>query len=123
PIDERAEQAEGVNDRKKVVAVEATRPAVALPTLDNPPRVPQPDSKKGAPTVPSVIGLDYRKAKQILEQLGYEVALFNGSVADRDEEINRIERQTPDAKTSHPQGEKVKLWVFLKPKATTAEKE
>ena len=70
--------------------------------------------------MPSVIGLDKAKAKEILEELGYEVIGKWGSLADREEQISRVERQEPDAKTTLPPGEAVTIWIFKKPPAKAA---
>ena len=68
------------------------------------------------PTLPSVVGMDYRDAKAALEQRGYVVNLLKGSVAESSEEADQVERQSPDAKSNLPQGSEVKLWVLLKQK-------
>ena len=67
-------------------------------------------------TVPSLIGLDHNKAQEILETLGYQVSLKKGSPANREEEIFRVQRQQPDARSKLAEGETVTLWLFIKPK-------
>lgn len=67
-------------------------------------------------TVPSVIGMDHVKAKEILETLGYKVSLKQGSPANRDEQLYRVQRQQPDARANLAEGETVTLWLFIKPK-------
>ena len=109
------ERAEGATDKKKITQVAGTELEKAHLKSESVPRTPKVDPKLAGPTVPSVIGMDYVKAKRVLEQLDYEVALIKGSVAEQQEDINRIERQSPDPKTKLAPGERVKLWVFLKP--------
>jgi beta-lactam-binding protein with PASTA domain len=70
-------------------------------------------SAKSQPIVPSVIGLEWTKAQEILKQLGYEVSLQRGSVADDEAQISHVERQQPDAKAAHPAGQKVTLWLYM----------
>jgi TIGR03009 family protein len=106
PIDERVEQADGVGQDRKVTPAGATKPATK-------------SAAKPTPRVPSVIGLEGAKAKEILEQLGYEVVGKWGSLAERDEEIRRVERQEPDAKSALAPGEKVTIWLYKKPTAPT----
>ena len=57
-----------------------------------------------------------------LEELGYEVTGEWGSLADREEQIGRVERQEPDAKTTLPPGEAVTIWIFKKPPAKAPKK-
>ena len=119
PVDERAD---GTPDKNQITQVGGT--ALVRPPVksENKPHGPPTSPKQAArPTVPSVVGLDYHKAKELLEQLDYKVSLVNGSVAERQEDIHRIERQTPDPKTNLPQGAEVKLWVFRKPKVSAEE--
>lgn len=124
PVEERAEQPGQGNG--KIIQVQGTRPA-ARPSTDKPependlpPRKPSASGKMPL-TVPSLVGLEHKKAKMILEQLGYEVKLLSGSVADREDFIHRIERQDPEPKTAHPAGGTVKLWVYLRPKASDSQ--
>lgn len=67
-------------------------------------------------TVPSVVGLDYNKAEEILKTLGYKVSRKRGSLANRDEQLYHVESQQPDARTKLAKGETVTLWLFDKPK-------
>lgn len=67
-------------------------------------------------TVPSIIGMDHNKAKEILQTLGYKVLLKQGSLTNREEQTFRVERQQPDARTKLAEGETVTLWLFIKPK-------
>ena len=67
-------------------------------------------------TVPSLIGMDHKRAKEILETLGYKVSLKQGAPANREEQIFRVQRQQPDARANLAEGETVTLWLFIKPK-------
>ena len=110
--DERAEQLEG---NGKVTPAGATKPAA-----NGAPKTTAIGAKPAAkvtPRVPSVIGLDGKQAKEILEKLGYEVKGQWGSEANRDEELRRVERQDPDAKSILAPGETVTIWLFKKPAA------
>ncbi len=128
PMEERVDQLDRDGQRtpntsgNKIIQVQGTRPA-SKPSIDKPTEEPAAPPRKlnvngkAQPVVPSVIGLDHKKAKQILEQLGYEVKLLNGSVADREDFIHRVERQEPDPRTNLPEGSTIKMWIYLKPKA------
>lgn len=116
---ERADQLD--SNSGKIVQASGTRP----------PRAPTEGSKKSAPespngaksklstlppdTVPSVVGLDHAKAKEILETLGYKVIQKRGSPANRAEQIYHVQRQQPDAKTKLAEGEPITLWLYVKP--------
>ncbi len=115
PINERAEQAEGQNVGSKVVPASGTGPAMESPKLENPPRVAKAGTAKTSPKVPSVVGLDGAKAKQILEELDYKVIGKWGSLASREAQIRRVEQQEPDAKTALAPGETVTIWLYKKP--------
>lgn len=119
------ERAAGDPERK-ITQISGTAPAKpdaktegTLPNnVANTPKSKNAEETANAATesVPSVIGMEYPKAKRILEQLEFEVSLLKGSEAESADEVNKIERQSPDPKTKLPPGSKVKLWVFLKPK-------
>lgn len=119
------ERAAGEPERK-ITQISGTAPAKPDPKLDgtrpnnvaNTPKSKSLEEPANAATesVPSVIGMDYPKAKRILEQLEFEVLLLKGSEAEQASEVNTIERQSPDPKTRLAPGSKVKLWVYLKPK-------
>lgn len=123
PIDERAEQLDPPGGNGKVTPAGATQPAnktapkSSTKTLPDP--APATSKTKAAaapsPRVPSVVGLEWKKARQILETLGYKVSLQKGSEANRDEEVHRIERQQPDPKANLAEGETVTLWLFIAP--------
>ncbi|MCX7420814.1 MAG: PASTA domain-containing protein [Planctomycetia bacterium] len=116
------ERADGADDNRKITQVGGTAPAKTESKVENAARGPAIDPKQIAkPTLPSVVGSDYRKAKEALEQRGYVVKLLKGSVTENQEEINQVERQSPDAKSNLPQGSEIKLWVFLKPKVAVDE--
>lgn len=122
PIDERAEQTDGLNGGTKVVPASGSGPAMKSPTINQPPRVAKPDSAKASPKVPSVVGLGGANAKTILEEQGYKVVGKWGALADREEQVRCVEQQEPDAKTALPQGETVTIWLFKK-RPTDAVKE
>lgn len=121
PIDERAEQANGVGQDRKVTPASATKPATkstgngSTKPASNAAGTKAAPKAAATPRVPSVVGLDGKKAKEILVQLGYVVVGEWGSEANRDEEIRRVERQEPDAKTALAPGETVTLWLYKKP--------
>ena len=117
PIDERAEQPDAISGNGKVTPAGATRPATKSAGAN--PGKPTPTNSKtktGAaakPRVPSVVGLEWKKAREILEASGYEVSFKRGSEANRDEEVHRIERQQPEPKANLAEGETVTLWLFI----------
>jgi TIGR03009 family protein len=124
PVDERAEQPNPIGGNGKVTPAGGTRPATksAGSTASTPTSPPANSKVKPAaatsPQVPSVVGLEWKKAKEILEARGYKVSLKRGSEANRDEELNRIERQKPESKADLAKGETVTLWVFIAPEET-----
>lgn len=116
---ERADQLDG--NSGKIVQASGTRPskptaeAVGKTTPESPNGAKSKLSTLPSDTVPSVVGLDHAKAKEILETLGYKVIQKRGSPANRDEQIYRVQRQQPDAKTKLAEGESVTLWLYVKP--------
>lgn len=117
--EERAEQPE--SNGGKVTPASGVR-SPAKPTSDETAKTAPANATKSKlstlppDTVPSVIGMSHDKAKEILQTLGYKVSLERGSPANRDEQVYRVERQQPDAKTKLAEGETVKLWLYTKPK-------
>jgi TIGR03009 family protein len=117
PIDERVQHLNGANaPRGPVTPAGASRPANPTAASGSEPdaitSLPKEDDADAA-RVPSVIGLEWKQAKTILETLGYKVSLKRGSVANRDAEVHRVERQQPLAKALLPAGETVTLWLFI----------
>ena len=119
PIDERAEQPEAIGGNSKVTPASATRPATK-PASENsvkPAATPANSKTKPAasakPRVPSVVGLEWKKAREILEASGYEVSFKRGSEANREVEVHRIERQQPAPSANLAKGETVTLWLFI----------
>ena len=117
--EERAEQPEGPSG-KIIPASGVLSPAKSVANGSN-----KTDSANGPKsklstlppnTVPSVVGMDHKKAKEILETLGYKVSQLKGSPANRDEQLFRVQRQEPDPKSKLAEGETVKLWLFIQPK-------
>lgn len=117
--DERADSLD--NPSGKVIPAGGVRPA-SKPTDNGSDKTPPANGAKSKlstlppDTVPSVIGMDHNKAKEILHTLGYKVLLKQGSPAERDEELYRVQRQQPDARSKLAEGETVTLWLFIKPK-------
>lgn len=117
--EERAEQLDTPNG--KVIQASGVRPP-AKPTSEGTGKTAPANGAKSKvstlppDTIPSVIGMDHTKAREILETLGYKVSLVEGSPANREEQIFRVQRQQPDAKTRLAEGETVKLWLYIKPK-------
>ncbi len=112
PNNERVEQADGQGSKGKVAPTGGTRSG----SKSLPDEKPAAASKANTtPVVPSLIGLEWKKAEQILQQLGYEVAKpKRGSPANRPEEVYRVERQEPAAKTKLAPGETVTIWLYDK---------
>ncbi len=117
---ERAEQTDGSNN--KVIQASGIRPPLKPAAEGNSKTAPTNGAKSrlstlSPGTVPSVIGMEHDKAKEILETLGYKVARpKRGSPANREEQLYHVERQEPDARTKLAEGETVTLWLFDKPK-------
>lgn len=117
------ERADALEDPKgKVVPASGVRPP-AKPQSESSgkPTAPANGAKSKVSTlvpgtIPSLIGMDHVKAKEILETLGYKVSLKQGSPANRDEQLYRVQRQQPDARAKLAEGETVTLWLFIKPK-------
>lgn len=119
PIDERAERTDGVADNGKVTPAGATRPTTKAAETGSAKTSPAPTNSKtkaAPPQVPSLVGVDWKQARQILETLGYKVSFQRGSEANRDEEVHRVERQQPTPKANLAAGETVKLWLYVAPK-------
>lgn len=115
---ERAEQMEGPGN--KIIQASGTRPPAKSAGEGAGNSAPANGAKSKLSTlppetVPSVIGMDHTKAKEILQTLGYKVVLKQGSPANREEQIYRVQRQQPDAKAKLAEGETVTLWLFIKP--------
>lgn len=118
PVDERAEQDELLVGNGKVTQAGATKPAekgsakTTTPSANTKtkPTAPAP------PRVPSVVGMDWKKARQILEALNYKVSFQKGLEANRDEEVHRVERQEPNPRANLAEGETVTLWLYIAPK-------
>jgi TIGR03009 family protein len=121
PIDERAEQPDAIGGQGKVTPAGTTRPATKSASENSAKPATTPATPKAKPAaaaplrVPSVVGLDWKRAKEILETQGYKVSLRRGSTANLDEELNHIERQQPDSKANLAEGGTVVLWVFIAP--------
>ncbi len=114
PTDERAD---GAAENRKITQVGGTTSAKPAAKSDLPPRAPTVEPKQTAKLKQaSVVGLDYHKAKDVLEQRGYVVKLLKGSAAESQEDVDQVERQSPEALANLPQGSEIKLWVLLKPK-------
>ncbi len=121
------ERADGAAENPKIAQVGGTAPARPEPKVAttrpepkavNAPRGPAVEPKQVAkPKQLSVVGLDYHKARDVLEQRGYVVKLLKGAVTEDQEEVDRVERQSPETIANLPEGSEIKLWVFLKPKA------
>lgn len=114
PTDERVEQANGQGGKGVVTPASGTRPANKSQSVEILSAPPKTDSTNSTPAVPSLIGLEWKKADEILKQLGYKVAKKRGSAANREEEVYRVERQEPDAKSKLAPGETVTIWLFDK---------
>ena len=119
--DERADAPDGSDG--KVVPAGGVRPP-SMPRSEGSDKTTTPSngpksklSTLAPGTVPSLVGMDHKKAKEILETLGYQVSLKKGSMANRDEQTFRVERQQPDARSKLAEGETVTLWLFTRPKA------
>ncbi|MBC7821954.1 MAG: PASTA domain-containing protein [Planctomycetaceae bacterium] len=122
PVDERAEQDDHPGSNGKVTPASATRPATKPAEKGSAKTLPSAANSKtkvaaAAPLrVPSLVGMEWKQARKILETLGYKVSFVKGSTANRDEEVNHVERQQPDPKANLAEGETVTLWLFIAPK-------
>ncbi len=76
---------------------------------------PQEGPKPAADTLPSVVGLEHSKAKDILEKKGYKVQFFKGDPANTPQLQYHVYRQIPEAKQTLKKGELVKLVVYTEP--------
>ena len=70
---------------------------------------PQPAA---GPTVPSVVGLKYTAAKEVLTRSGYKVKFQRGERTTNKNLVYRVQRQTPRAKTALPKGQAVTLVLY-----------
>lgn len=117
--EERAEQFDGLGG--KVVPANGVRPPSKPAAESSANSTPTNGAKSKISTlppntVPSLIGMDHDKAREILETLGYKVSLQRGSLSNRKEQNFRVERQEPVARAKLAEGETVTLWLFIKPK-------
>lgn len=121
PIEERAEQSHDKADQRVAPASGtriAPKPTNSSSSDTGQSLLPSNTAKSRLSTlppgqVPSVIGLEWKQAREILETLGYKVSLKKGSIANRSEEKHRVERQQPNAKEKLAEGETVTLWLFI----------
>ena len=64
------------------------------------------------PTVPSVIGLKYTAARDVLKRSGYEVKFQRGERTTNKNLVYRVQQQKPRAKTTLPKGQAVLLVLY-----------
>jgi TIGR03009 family protein len=67
------------------------------------------------PTVPSVVGLDFKAAEQILKARGYTVKIFRGAPAANAQLKFKVAKQVPPGRISLEPGKLVKLTLYTKP--------
>lgn len=82
---------------------------------------PQEGPKPADDTLPSVIGLEHAKAKDVLEKKGYKVEFFKGDPANTPQLQYHVYRQIPEAKKALRKGETVKLVVYTEPQVNLIE--
>lgn len=63
--------------------------------------------------VPSVIGFDFKEAKDILQRSGYTVKMLRGEPAARNELTYRVQKQVPAPKTVVNSGSVVSLTLYM----------
>lgn len=63
--------------------------------------------------VPSVIGFNFKEAKDILQRSGYTVKMLRGEPAKRDALVYRVQKQTPEPKTAARTGDTVSLTLYM----------
>ena len=77
--------------------------------------------KAAGDALPSVVGLEHSKAKDILEKKGYQVQFFKGDPANTPQLSYHVYRQIPEAKQALKKGEVVKLVVYTEPQIALTE--
>ncbi len=82
---------------------------------------PQEGPKPADDALPSVVGLEHSKAKDVLEKKGYKVEFFKGDPANTPQLQYHVYRQIPEAKKALKKGETVKLVVYTEPQVNLIE--
>lgn len=67
----------------------------------------------GKKLVPSVIGVDFKKAEEILKRSGYSVKMLKGDPAANDELVYRVQKQTPEPRSAVQPGTAVALTLYM----------
>jgi beta-lactam-binding protein with PASTA domain len=65
--------------------------------------------------VPSVVGLDYRDARQILKARGYTVKLYRGEPAANAQLKFKVAKQDPPPRITYEPGKLVKITLYTDP--------
>jgi TIGR03009 family protein len=73
---------------------------------------PQPEGQQPANTLPSVAGLTWKEAKELLEQLDCQVQFVKGQKATQGQLNYRVYQQDPAPKTPLAKGLQVKLTIY-----------
>ena len=89
----------------------ATKPGAA-----GPPGQPE----QQGPTVPSVVGLDYKAAEQVLKARGYTVKLYRGEPAANVLLKFKVAKQDPPPRIAYKPGQLVKITLYTEPIQQTA---
>lgn len=66
-----------------------------------------------AQLLPSVIGVDFRKAEEILKRSGYTVKMLKGDPALNEDLTYRVQKQTPEPRTAVESGATVALTLYM----------
>ncbi|QDT37045.1 PASTA domain-containing protein [Stratiformator vulcanicus] len=66
-------------------------------------------------TVPSVVGLHFSKAKEVLQAKGYSPQFHAGGAATAKQQIHHVARQIPEPGSEHKAGEVVHLQYWVDP--------
>lgn len=91
--------------------IQAATQVAAKPGAAGPPGRAEPQR----PTVPSVVGLDYKSAEQILKARGYTVKLYRGEPAANAQLKFKVAKQDPPPRIMYEPGKLVKITLYTAP--------
>lgn len=100
----------------QAASTEVARPEQARPPQAvGPPRQPGPQPQAAEKLIPTVVGLDYREAQNLLTKDGFEVKFQKGVPAVRRELVYRVQNQIPRGKATAKPGATVWLTLYTPP--------
>ena len=89
----------------------ATKPGANKPGAARPPANPAPQGNR----IPSVIGLNYKQAEQVLKARGYTVKFYRGEPAINADLKFKVAKQDPKPREPGENGQLVKVTLYTEP--------